>query len=140
MKIIELEKWNPSADDSRKREYAGQRTAQEGSEQRLLILRRNNLQQIPLIAAFVDTDALLREADQLVLRLLQLQIVHKKAPVNRTGVEQKLMGRDGKQGLCAGQRTAQEVFEELKHRLEIQGYLPDEYFLLDSLWENGREI
>ena len=61
MKIIELEKWNPSADDSRKREYAGQ-------------------------------------------------------------------------------RTAQEVFEELKHRLEIQGYLPDEYFLLDSLWENGREI
>ena len=61
MKIIELEKWTPSADDSRKREYAGQ-------------------------------------------------------------------------------RTAQEVFEELKHRLEIQGYLPDEYFLLDSLWEDGREI
>ncbi len=40
----------------------------------------------------------------------------------------------------AGQRTAQEVFEELKHRLESQGYLPDEYFLLDSYWENGREI
>ena len=27
----------------------------------------------------------------------------------------------------AGQRVAQEVFEELKHRLESQGYLPDEY-------------
>ena len=40
----------------------------------------------------------------------------------------------------AGQRTAQEVFEELKYRLENQGYLPDEYFLLDSHWENGREI
>ena len=40
----------------------------------------------------------------------------------------------------AGQRTAAEVFEELKHRLESQGYLPDEYFLLDSFWENGREI
>ena len=40
----------------------------------------------------------------------------------------------------AGQRTAQEVFEELKHRLESQGYLPNEYFLLDSHWENGREI
>lgn len=40
----------------------------------------------------------------------------------------------------AGQRTAQEVFEELKHRLESMGYLPDEYFLLDSHWENGREI
>ena len=40
----------------------------------------------------------------------------------------------------AGQRTAQKVFEELKYRLESQGYLPDEYFLMDSHWENGREI
>ena len=39
-----------------------------------------------------------------------------------------------------GQRTAQEVFEELKYRLESTGYLPDEYFLLDREWENGREI
>ncbi len=28
----------------------------------------------------------------------------------------------------AGQPTAQEVFEELKHRLEGMGYLPDESF------------
>ena len=40
----------------------------------------------------------------------------------------------------AGQPIAQEVFEELKHRLESQGYLPDEYFLMDSEWENGRKI
>ena len=40
----------------------------------------------------------------------------------------------------AGQPVAQEVFEELKHRLECMGYLPDEYFLLDREWENGREI
>ena len=40
----------------------------------------------------------------------------------------------------AGQRTAQEVFEELRYRLESTGYLPDEYFLLDRDWENGREI
>ena len=40
----------------------------------------------------------------------------------------------------AGQPTAQEVFEELKHRLESMGYLPDEYFLMDSEWENGRAI
>ena len=40
----------------------------------------------------------------------------------------------------AGQRTAQEVYEELKHRLEGQGYLPDEYFLLRDKWQNGREI
>ena len=40
----------------------------------------------------------------------------------------------------AGQRVAQEVFEVLKHRLEGMGYLPDEYFLMDREWENGREI
>ncbi len=39
-----------------------------------------------------------------------------------------------------GQRTAQEVFAELRHRLESTGYLPDEYFLLDSEWMNGKEI
>ena len=39
-----------------------------------------------------------------------------------------------------GQRAAQEVYEELKHRLDEQGYLPDEYFLLSDKWENGREI
>ena len=39
-----------------------------------------------------------------------------------------------------GQRTAQEVFEELRQRLENIGYLPDEYFILDADWENGREI
>ena len=41
---------------------------------------------------------------------------------------------------CVGQRTAQEVYEELKHRLDGQGYLPDEYFLMRDEWENGREI
>ena len=40
----------------------------------------------------------------------------------------------------AGQRTAQEVFEELRHRLEGMGYLPDECFLMNRDWENGREI
>ena len=39
-----------------------------------------------------------------------------------------------------GQRIAQEVFEELKYRLKGAGYLPDEYFLMDHEWENGREI
>ncbi len=40
----------------------------------------------------------------------------------------------------AGQPTAEEVFQELKYRLEGMGYLPEEYFLLDPHWENGREI
>jgi hypothetical protein len=39
-----------------------------------------------------------------------------------------------------GQRTAQEVFVELKHRLENMGFLPDEYFSLNNYWENGAEI
>ncbi len=39
-----------------------------------------------------------------------------------------------------GQPTAQEVFAELRHRLEGMGYLPDEYFLMNKEWENGREI
>ena len=34
------------------------------------------------------------------------------------------------------QRTAQEVFEELRHRLQSTGYLPDEYFRMDTMWEN----
>lgn len=38
------------------------------------------------------------------------------------------------------QRTAQEVFEELKDRLNSMGYLPDEYFLLNDAWENGRKV
>lgn len=40
----------------------------------------------------------------------------------------------------AGQPTAQGVFDELRYRLESMGYLPDEYFLMDKEWENGREI
>ena len=37
-------------------------------------------------------------------------------------------------------RTGQEVYEELKHRLEGMGYLPDEYFLLDADWEGDKVI
>ncbi len=39
-----------------------------------------------------------------------------------------------------GQPLAEEVFAELKQRLDSMGYLPDEYFLMDSHWEDGREI
>ena len=45
-----------------------------------------------------------------------------------------------RQTVYAGQRKAQEVFAELEYRLKSVGMLPDEYFLLDSQWENGREI
>ena len=40
----------------------------------------------------------------------------------------------------AGQPLAQEVFEELKYRLESMGCLPDEYFLMNDEWKDGREI
>ena len=40
----------------------------------------------------------------------------------------------------AGQRTAEEVYQELKARLDSVGYLPDEYLLLDIRWQNGREM
>ena len=37
-------------------------------------------------------------------------------------------------------RPGREVYEELKHRLEGMGYLPDEYFQLDAGWEDGRVV
>ena len=37
-------------------------------------------------------------------------------------------------------RSGQEVYEELKHRLEGMGYLPDEYFLLDDVWGDGKVV
>ena len=40
----------------------------------------------------------------------------------------------------AGQRTAEDVFHELEAHLDSVGYLPDEYLLLDSRWQNGREM
>jgi len=40
----------------------------------------------------------------------------------------------------AGQRTSQEVFDDLEAHLRSIGYLPDEYFLFDchNNWGNGR--
>ena len=40
----------------------------------------------------------------------------------------------------AGQRTAEEVFHELKAQLDSVGYLPDEYFTMDWRWEHGRQV
>ena len=39
-----------------------------------------------------------------------------------------------------GQPVAEAVFIELGQRLEGMGLMPDEYFLMDRAWENGREI
>ena len=37
-------------------------------------------------------------------------------------------------------RSAEEVFKELKYRLDTIGYLPDEYILMDKEWGNGKMI
>ncbi|MBO6267460.1 MAG: hypothetical protein J6M06_04425, partial [Synergistaceae bacterium] len=39
-----------------------------------------------------------------------------------------------------GTRSAEEVFRELEQRLDGMGMLPDEYFLLDREWQDGRLI
>lgn len=39
-----------------------------------------------------------------------------------------------------GQPAAEAVFAELEQWLECTGLMPDEYFLMDREWENGREI
>ena len=39
-----------------------------------------------------------------------------------------------------GTRSAEEVFRELEQRLDSMGMLPDEYFLLDGDWQDGRLI
>ena len=78
-------------------------------EQLLLIGRRVDLQQIPLVAAAVEADAPLGITDELELSRLQLEVVHVELPVHLTAVEEKLMGGDGKQG--AGQ---------LPHALDVE--------------------
>ena len=44
---------------------------------------------------------------------------------------------DPRRKVYAGQRTAQEVFEELRYRLEGMGYLPDEYLFMDREWQTA---
>ena len=47
---------------------------------------------------------------------------------------------DPRKMVYVGQRTATEVFEELKERLESIGYLPDEYFSLGMDWNEQKKI
>ncbi len=57
-----------------------------------------NLQQVSLIAALVQADAALGNL-MIVFRLLQLEHIHVGPLIDRTGVEQELVGRDAEQGL-----------------------------------------
>ena len=58
-------------------------------------------EQVTLLAAFVEAVSLPDLAHQLVLKGLQLQVIHIEPPIHRPRIEQKLMSGNGKQG--AGQ-------------------------------------
>lgn len=77
-------------------------------KQNLLVLGSVNLQQIPLISALVEACAPLGVADELKLGLLQLEGVHIEPLVDGSGVEQKLVGWNGKQGLGELGHTGEE--------------------------------
>ena len=64
-----------------------------------LKLREVNLQQIPLIATSIQASAPFWVADELELSLFQLEGIAKGFGFQLAGVEQKLMCRDGEQGL-----------------------------------------
>ena len=62
------------------------------------MLRGVDLQQIPLIAALEEADAVLGVGDEFELRRLQLEVVHVEPLVHISGVEEKLVGGDGEEG------------------------------------------
>ena len=57
----------------------------------------NDLEEIALLAAFVEAVSLLGLTHQFVLEFLQLQIVHVEPTVNGPWIEQELVSWDGKQ-------------------------------------------
>jgi hypothetical protein len=56
---------------------------------------------VPLVAAFVEADAPLREADEIVLGFFELERIHIKLLVDVAGVEQEGVGRDAEQRLVS---------------------------------------
>ena len=55
-------------------------------------------QQVPVAAAFVEADALLGLPHQLVLVFLQLEVFHIEPLIGGAGIEDELVGGDGKEG------------------------------------------
>lgn len=73
-----------------------------------------NHEVVPLVAAFVEADAPLGEADEIVLGFFELERIHIKLLVDVAGVEQEGVGGDAEQGLCQlGDAGDGEVFEVL---------------------------
>ena len=58
------------------------------------------MEKIALVTAAVQTDASIGVIDQLVFRVLQLEGIAEGLGFQLTGVKQKLVNGNGKQGLC----------------------------------------
>lgn len=59
-----------------------------------------DLQEVSLISALEETSTAFRVLDEIVLRLLELQSVHIITGIDIAAVEEELMRRNGKEGLC----------------------------------------
>ncbi|MPM20666.1 hypothetical protein SDC9_67102 [bioreactor metagenome] len=70
------------------------------AEQLFLVCWGVNHEIVPLVAAFVEADAPLGKADEIVLGFFELERIHIKLLVDVAGVEQEGVGRDAEQRLC----------------------------------------
>ena len=105
-----------------------------------LKLREVNLQQIPLIAAPIKASAPFRVTDQLKLCLLQLEGVAKGFRLQLAWIEQKLVCRDGEQGLGQLSNTGlQEVLYILAGQYQERVLLPVAFHQVADVF-NGRQI
>ena len=59
-----------------------------------------DFQQVAFVAALIEADATLRELDEVKLAVFQLEHIHVRAAVDRTGVEQELVRRNGEERFC----------------------------------------
>ena len=62
------------------------------------MLRGVDLQEIALVAALEEADAVLGMGDELEFRRLQLEVVHVEPLVHVSCVEEELVGGDGEEG------------------------------------------
>ena len=70
------------------------------AEQFCLVFGSDDLQKVSFVSAFEKAGATLGILDEVVLRFLELQSVHIITGIDITAVEEELMRRDRKEGLC----------------------------------------
>ena len=70
------------------------------AEQFRLVFGSDDLQKVSFVSAFEKAGAALRVLDEVVLLFLELQSVHIITGIDIAAVEEELMRRNGKEGLC----------------------------------------